>query len=94
MSKQRRCADSPATRERDELTDRCFLLGPRNKLYPNRDGIEGVMGAEPADGEVECKKAVRRQVGAGADWIKVTFLRLLTGVLRFGLTDALSGLRR
>lgn len=24
-----------------------------------------------ADGEVECKTAVRRQVGAGADWIKV-----------------------
>ena len=29
------------------------------------------MGAEVADGDVECKKAVRRQVGAGADWIKV-----------------------
>lgn len=45
--------------------------GPRNRLYPNHDGVEGIMGAEVADGDVECKKAVRRQVGAGADWIKV-----------------------
>ena len=28
-------------------------------------------GAEVADGVKECRKAVRRQVGAGADWIKV-----------------------
>jgi hypothetical protein len=29
------------------------------------------MGAEVADGLDECRKAVRRQVGAGADWVKV-----------------------
>lgn len=29
------------------------------------------MGAEVADGEMECRRAVRRQVGVGADWIKV-----------------------
>lgn len=29
------------------------------------------MGAEVVDGETECRKAVRRQIGAGADWIKV-----------------------
>lgn len=28
-------------------------------------------GAEVADGVDECVKAVRRQIGAGADWIKV-----------------------
>ncbi|EKM60544.1 uncharacterized protein PHACADRAFT_189669 [Phanerochaete carnosa HHB-10118-sp] len=45
--------------------------GPKNPLYPDRDGVEGVIGAEVADGEVECAKAVRRQIGAGADWIKI-----------------------
>ena len=47
-------------------------LGPRNPLYPNRSGVEGIIGAEIADGEDECVKAVRRQIGAGADWIKVS----------------------
>ena len=32
------------------------------------------MGAETADGEVECTKIVRKQIGAGADWIKVMIL--------------------
>ncbi|KIP04019.1 hypothetical protein PHLGIDRAFT_110162 [Phlebiopsis gigantea 11061_1 CR5-6] len=48
-----------------------FYGGPKNILYPEHDGVEGIMGAEVADGEVECVKAVRRQIGAGADWIKV-----------------------
>lgn len=47
------------------------FYGPKNILYPERDGVEGTMGAEVADGEVECVKAVRRQIGAGADWIKI-----------------------
>jgi hypothetical protein len=37
----------------------------------NREGVEGITGAEIADGKDECIKAVRRQIGAGADWIKV-----------------------
>ncbi|CAL1694750.1 unnamed protein product [Somion occarium] len=45
--------------------------GPRNRLYPNRAGVEGKTGAEAADGVDECIKVVRRQVGAGADWIKL-----------------------
>ncbi|PSR72038.1 hypothetical protein PHLCEN_2v12068 [Hermanssonia centrifuga] len=45
--------------------------GPKNKLYPNQTGVQGIYGTEPADGEIECRKAVRRQVGAGADWIKI-----------------------
>ncbi|KAK7695152.1 hypothetical protein QCA50_002342 [Cerrena zonata] len=45
--------------------------GPKNRLYPNRTGVEGITGAETADGVDECIKVVRRQVGAGADWIKV-----------------------
>ncbi|KAL4246563.1 hypothetical protein ABKN59_008759 [Abortiporus biennis] len=45
--------------------------GPKNRLYPNRNGVEGITGAEVADGVDGCVRAVRRQVGAGADWIKV-----------------------
>ncbi|VDC08046.1 unnamed protein product [Peniophora sp. CBMAI 1063] len=45
--------------------------GPKSSLYPSQDGIDGVTGAEIVDGEVECLKAVRRQIGAGADWIKI-----------------------
>ncbi|KAI0640141.1 hypothetical protein C8Q77DRAFT_1214451 [Trametes polyzona] len=45
--------------------------GPRSNLHLHQDGVEGVTGAEFVDGEAECVKAVRRQVGAGADWIKV-----------------------
>ncbi|KAI0937447.1 hypothetical protein AcV5_005354 [Taiwanofungus camphoratus] len=45
--------------------------GPKNRLHYNQEGVEGITGAEVADGEVECIKAVRRQVGAGADWIKI-----------------------
>jgi len=39
----------------------------------NQEGIDGVTGVEVADGREECIKAVRRQIGAGADWIKVIF---------------------
>ena len=47
-------------------------LGPRNPLYPNRSGVEDIIGAEIADGVEGCVKAVRRQIGAGADWVKVS----------------------
>ncbi|TBU26859.1 hypothetical protein BD311DRAFT_779405 [Dichomitus squalens] len=45
--------------------------GPKSNLHLHQDGVEGVTGAQFVDGEVECVKAVRMQVGAGADWIKV-----------------------
>ncbi|EIN14315.1 hypothetical protein PUNSTDRAFT_140632 [Punctularia strigosozonata HHB-11173 SS5] len=45
--------------------------GPKSLIRPNQDGIDGITGAEVADGVVECTKAVRRQIGAGADWIKI-----------------------
>ncbi|RDX46801.1 hypothetical protein OH76DRAFT_1442743 [Lentinus brumalis] len=45
--------------------------GPKSSLHPHQDGVEDVTGAQFADGEAECIKAVRKQVGAGADWIKV-----------------------
>ncbi|PIL31293.1 hypothetical protein GSI_05991 [Ganoderma sinense ZZ0214-1] len=48
--------------------------GPKSLLRLHQDGIEGVTGAQFADGEVECVKAVRRQVGAGADWIKASLV--------------------
>ena len=37
----------------------------------NVEGVEGITGAEVVDGKEGCRAAVRRQVGAGADWIKV-----------------------
>ncbi|EGO31270.1 hypothetical protein SERLADRAFT_456162, partial [Serpula lacrymans var. lacrymans S7.9] len=45
--------------------------GPKSVIHVNREGIEGITGAEAADGRDECMKVVRRQVGAGADWIKI-----------------------
>ncbi|KDQ20340.1 hypothetical protein BOTBODRAFT_101627 [Botryobasidium botryosum FD-172 SS1] len=45
--------------------------GPKGDLHPHREGVDGMRGAEVVDGEDECRKAVRRQIGAGADWIKV-----------------------
>lgn len=48
-----------------------FFLGPKSSLYPSREGVEGVLGAEAADGVDACIREVRRQIGVGADWIKV-----------------------
>lgn len=45
-------------------------LGPKSALHLHQDGVEGVTGAEFVDDEAECRRAVRKQVGAGADWIK------------------------
>jgi len=47
------------------------LLGPKSSLYPAQEGIDGVKGAVAVDGVHECVKEVRKQIGAGADWIKV-----------------------
>ncbi|KAJ6598180.1 hypothetical protein DFH09DRAFT_1394180 [Mycena vulgaris] len=44
--------------------------GPKSSLHLNKEGVEGVVGAEAADGTAECIRAVRKQIGAGADWIK------------------------
>lgn len=52
------------------LTWECYE-GPKSSVHINQDGVEGITGAEVADGIEGCIKAVRRQVGAGADWIKV-----------------------
>ncbi|KAH9944496.1 uncharacterized protein BXZ73DRAFT_39975 [Epithele typhae] len=48
--------------------------GPKSQLHYHQDGVDCVTGAEFVDGEVECVKAVRKQIGAGADWVKVTSL--------------------
>jgi len=45
--------------------------GPKSGVHLNQEGVDGITGAEVADGVVECVKAVRRQIGAGADWIKM-----------------------
>lgn len=44
--------------------------GPRSVLHVNKDGVDGAIGAEVAGGVDACVNAVRRQIGAGADWIK------------------------
>ncbi|KAG7451500.1 uncharacterized protein BT62DRAFT_984593 [Guyanagaster necrorhizus] len=45
--------------------------GPKSSIHPHSEGVEGITGAEVTDGIDECVKAVRRQVGAGVDWIKI-----------------------
>ncbi|KAG5352820.1 hypothetical protein C0989_000271 [Termitomyces sp. Mn162] len=45
--------------------------GPKSSLFPSQSGVEGITGAQVADGIEECIKAVRKQIGAGADWIKI-----------------------
>ncbi|KAG9026234.1 hypothetical protein FRB95_009072 [Tulasnella sp. JGI-2019a] len=45
--------------------------GPKTDLGPNREGVDGKIGAEAADGEAECRRVVRRQIGAGVDVIKI-----------------------
>ncbi|KAI8990642.1 hypothetical protein BD414DRAFT_459354 [Trametes punicea] len=51
--------------------------GPKSNLHLHNDGVDGVTGAEFVDGEAECMRAVRKQVGAGADWIKARRLTAL-----------------
>lgn len=53
------------------LLMRGACAGPKSSLYLNKEGIDSVTGVDAADGTQECIKAVRRQIGAGADWIKV-----------------------
>ncbi|THU86359.1 hypothetical protein K435DRAFT_782900 [Dendrothele bispora CBS 962.96] len=45
--------------------------GPRSVIHMNQEGVEGITGAEAADGVDACVAAVRRQIGTGADWIKI-----------------------
>ncbi|KAJ7312996.1 hypothetical protein DFH08DRAFT_436557 [Mycena albidolilacea] len=45
--------------------------GPKGSIHFNKEGVEGIVGAEAADGPDECIRAVRKQIGAGADWIKI-----------------------
>lgn len=47
-------------------------IGPKSSLHLNQEGVEGVTGAEAADGVDDCIRVTRRQIGAGADWIKVS----------------------
>jgi hypothetical protein len=51
-------------------------------IHPSQQGIDGVTGAEVADGEVECTKAVRRQISTGADVIKVQCCSILAWACR------------
>ncbi|KAL1658477.1 hypothetical protein GGF50DRAFT_67161 [Schizophyllum commune] len=45
--------------------------GPKSNVHLNQEGVEGVTGAEAASGPQACAEVVRRQIGAGADWIKL-----------------------
>ncbi|CAE7103641.1 unnamed protein product [Rhizoctonia solani] len=45
--------------------------GPKTQLHPNAQSVDGVAGAQVADGPAECSRVVRQHIGAGADWVKV-----------------------
>ncbi|KAF8605908.1 hypothetical protein BDV93DRAFT_543103 [Ceratobasidium sp. AG-I] len=45
--------------------------GPKSDINPNEQGVNGITGAQVADGPDDCMRVVRQQVGAGVDWIKV-----------------------
>ncbi|KAF7313922.1 Amidohydro-rel domain-containing protein [Mycena chlorophos] len=45
--------------------------GPKSSVRVNQEGVEGIVGAEAADGTAECIRVVRKQIGAGADCIKI-----------------------
>ncbi|KAG8684285.1 hypothetical protein FRC09_015489 [Ceratobasidium sp. 395] len=45
--------------------------GPKNRLHSSEQGVQGVTGAQIADGPDGCMRVVRQQIGAGVDWIKV-----------------------
>lgn len=53
------------------IANLALVTGPKSAIHVHQEGIQGITGAEVADGKEECTKAVRRQIGAGADWIKV-----------------------
>ena len=55
-------------------------IGPKSTLYPAQDGIGGIKGAESVDGIDACVREVRKQIGAGADWIKVGSILSLYGI--------------
>ncbi|KAH9885438.1 hypothetical protein C8Q73DRAFT_749218 [Cubamyces lactineus] len=57
--------------------------GPKSNLHLHQDGVEGVTGAEFVDGEAKCMKAVRKQVGAGADWVKVLYTDLVVSLSHY-----------
>lgn len=50
------------------------MTGPKLSLHPLGEGVEGITGAQVVDGVEECRKAVRQQIGAGADWSVPYFL--------------------
>ncbi|KAI0658376.1 hypothetical protein C8Q70DRAFT_917802 [Cubamyces menziesii] len=56
-------------------------LSPKSNLHLHQQGVDSVTGAEFVDGEAECMKAVRKQVGAGADWVKVLYTTLVPQTL-------------
>ncbi|KAG8924684.1 hypothetical protein FRC02_010265 [Tulasnella sp. 418] len=57
------------------ITNRAIVssgsYGPKGNLRPNSEGVDGKTGGQVADGEAECIRVVRNQIGAGVDWIKI-----------------------
>ncbi|ELU43504.1 amidohydrolase family domain-containing protein [Rhizoctonia solani AG-1 IA] len=39
--------------------------GPKTQLHPNAQSVDGVSGAQVADGPAECSRVVRQHIGAG-----------------------------
>ncbi|CAE6486581.1 unnamed protein product [Rhizoctonia solani] len=52
--------------------------GPKTQLHPNAQSVDGVAGAQVADGPAECSRVVRQHIGAGADWVKDEWDALVT----------------
>lgn len=57
---------------------RSIITGPRSATHLDTEGVEGVVGAEVADGVDECVKVARRQIATGADWIKVSLFETIS----------------
>ncbi|KIY70246.1 hypothetical protein CYLTODRAFT_430064 [Cylindrobasidium torrendii FP15055 ss-10] len=47
--------------------------GPKSSLHVNQEGVDGNIAAQVAGGVDACVQAVRQQISAGADWIKVNY---------------------
>jgi hypothetical protein len=56
--------------------------GPKSSIHMNHEGVEGITGAEFADGKDGCIKAVRRQIGAGRiglRWVQYIVIPVIFG---------------
>jgi len=53
------------------LRHRLTFIGPKSNVHLSQEGVDGITGASVVDGQDACVREVRRQIGTGADWIKI-----------------------